>query len=40
MAKKPKPSQTPKAPPAPRPTQKPVYKAPILERRPPRVPGR
>ncbi|HMQ32224.1 MAG TPA: hypothetical protein PKD53_15950 [Chloroflexaceae bacterium] len=40
MAKKQKPSQVRKGPPPQRPAQQPSYKAPILQRRPPRVPGR
>lgn len=41
MAKKQKPSQqTRKSPPPPRPPRQPTYKAPILQRRPPRIPGR
>lgn len=40
MAKKPKPNQGRKSPPPPRQNPKPTYKAPMIERRPPRVPGR
>lgn len=40
MAKKQKPAQGRKGQPQGRPPSKPTYKAPMIERRPPRVPGR